>query len=38
MAGEFTSESGGPLARLGPGSRLAGYVIEKQVGAGGMAG
>ncbi len=35
MAGEFTARPGsGPLA---PGSRLAGYVLEEQIGAGGMA-
>src|SRR5215469_14552953 len=28
---------GGMQARLGPGSRIAGYMIEEQVGAGGMA-
>ena len=35
MAGEFTGRQGsGPPA---PGSRLAGYVLEEQIGAGGMA-
>ena len=35
MAGEFTARQGsGPLA---PGSKLAGYVLEEQIGAGGMA-
>jgi serine/threonine protein kinase len=28
---------GGPLAGPGPGSRLAGYLLEEQIGAGGMA-
>jgi serine/threonine protein kinase len=32
-----TAQQGGMQARLGPGSRIAGYVIEEQVGAGGMA-
>ena len=35
--GEFPSTAGGPLAALGPGSRVAGYRLEHQVGAGGMA-
>jgi len=30
-------EAGGSLAGFGPGSRIAGYVLEEQVGAGGMA-
>jgi serine/threonine protein kinase/DNA-binding beta-propeller fold protein YncE len=30
-------EHGGGLAGYGPGSRIAGYVLEEQVGAGGMA-
>ena len=29
--------AGGPLAGFGPGSRIAGYVLAEQVGAGGMA-
>ena len=28
---------GGPLIELGPGSRVAGYLIEELAGAGGMA-
>jgi len=28
---------GGPLSRLAPGSRLAGYLLERQIGVGGMA-
>jgi Protein kinase domain/Putative Ig domain len=35
--GEFAGTAGGPLAALGPGSRVAGYRLEYQVGAGGMA-
>ena len=37
MSGEFSAEQYAVMARLVPGSRLAGYVIEEQVGAGGMA-
>ena len=37
-AGESLPEgAGGTLAGFGPGSRIAGYVLEEQVGAGGMA-
>ena len=35
--GEFPGTASGPLAALGPGSRVAGYRLERQVGAGGMA-
>ena len=35
--GEFPGTAGGPLAALGPGSQVAGYRLERQVGAGGMA-
>jgi DNA-binding beta-propeller fold protein YncE len=34
---ESGQEHGGGLAGYGPGSRIAGYVLEEQVGAGGMA-
>ena len=37
MSSEFSAEQYGVMARLVPGSQLAGYVIEEQVGAGGMA-
>ena len=33
----MTSESAGLFRSLGPGSRIAGYLVEEQVGAGGMA-
>ena len=35
--GEFPGTADGPLAGLGPGSRVAGYRLERQVGVGGMA-
>ena len=34
---EPSQEHGGGLAGYGPGSRIAGYVLEEQAGAGGMA-
>jgi serine/threonine-protein kinase len=37
MSDNFSVPQAGMQARLGPGSRIAGYVIEEQVGAGGMA-
>jgi len=37
MSGEFSAQQYAMMARLVPGSQLAGYVIEEQVGAGGMA-
>jgi len=37
MASEFARRSYGSFGRLGPGSRIAGYLIEEQIGAGGMA-
>ena len=37
VSGEFSAEQYAVMARLVPGSRLAGYLIEEQVGAGGMA-
>jgi serine/threonine protein kinase len=37
MASEFTARSHGLFGELEPGSRVAGYVIEEQIGAGGMA-
>ncbi len=37
MTGEFTSRPQGFLGELEPGSRIAGYVIEERIGAGGMA-
>jgi serine/threonine protein kinase len=35
--GDLRGDGGGSLAGLGPGSRVAGYRLERQVGAGGMA-
>jgi len=37
MSSEFSAQQYAMMARLVPGSQLAGYVIEEQVGAGGMA-
>src|ERR1700722_19719648 len=37
VSSEFSAQQYALMARLVPGSRLAGYVIEEQVGAGGMA-
>ena len=37
MAGDSPAQLGGLLAGLGPGSRVAGYLLEKLVGVGGMA-
>jgi serine/threonine-protein kinase len=37
VSSEFSAQQYGLMARLVPGSQLAGYVIEEQVGAGGMA-
>ena len=37
MSSEFSAQRYAMMARLVPGSQLAGYVIEEQVGAGGMA-
>jgi serine/threonine protein kinase len=37
VAGESPAELGSLLAGLGPGSRVAGYLLEKLVGVGGMA-
>src|SRR5215471_13854249 len=38
MVGEGSDDiASGSLAAFGPGSRLAGYLLEEQVGAGGMA-
>jgi serine/threonine protein kinase len=37
MVGDLGGEAGGSLAGLGSGSRVAGYRLERQVGAGGMA-
>ncbi len=37
MAGDSSAELGGLLAPLGPGSRVAGYLLEGLVGVGGMA-
>ena len=37
MAGESPAQLGGPLSGLAPGSRVAGYVLERLVGVGGMA-
>ena len=37
MAGETPAQLGGPLTGLAPGSRVAGYLLERLVGVGGMA-
>jgi serine/threonine protein kinase len=37
VSSEFSAQQYAMMARLVPGSQLAGYVIEEQVGAGGMA-
>ena len=37
MSEDVPEGSGGALAGFGPGSRIAGYVLEEQIGAGGMA-
>ena len=37
MSSEFSAEQYALMARLVPGRQLAGYVIEEQIGAGGMA-
>jgi serine/threonine-protein kinase len=37
MANDFTSRPEGVYRTLGPGSRIAGYLIGEQIGAGGMA-
>jgi serine/threonine protein kinase len=37
MTSEFTARPAGYFGELEPGSRIAGYVIEEQIGAGGMA-
>ena len=37
MASDFTGRTRGSLGRLESGSRIAGYLIEEQIGAGGMA-
>ena len=37
MSSEFSARHYAMMARLVPGSQLAGYVIEEQIGAGGMA-
>jgi serine/threonine protein kinase len=37
MTSDFARRTYGSFARLGPGSRIAGYLIEEQIGAGGMA-
>ena len=37
MSSEFSAQQYAMMARLVPGSQLAGYVIEEQIGAGGMA-
>jgi serine/threonine protein kinase len=37
VTSDFTVRPYGLLGDLGPGSRIAGYVVEEQVGAGGMA-
>src|ERR1700760_3023866 len=36
MASDFTGRIRGSLGRGEPGSRIAGYLIEEQIGAGGM--
>jgi len=37
VAGESPAQLGGPLSGLAPGSRVAGYLLERLVGVGGMA-
>ena len=37
MAGESPAQLGGPLSGLAPGSRVAGYLLERLIGVGGMA-
>jgi serine/threonine protein kinase len=37
VSGEFSAQQYALMARLVPGSQLAGYVVEEQAGAGGMA-
>jgi serine/threonine protein kinase len=37
VAGESPAQLGGPLTGLAPGSRVAGYLLERLVGVGGMA-
>src|SRR5580692_4384296 len=37
VSSEFSAQQYAAMARLVPGSQLAGYVIEEQIGAGGMA-
>jgi len=37
VSADVPEDSSGALAGFGPGSRIAGYVLEEQVGAGGMA-
>ena len=37
MTGESPARLGGPLSGLAPGSRVAGYLLERLVGVGGMA-
>jgi serine/threonine protein kinase len=37
VAGESQAQLGGPLSGLAPGSRVAGYVLERLIGVGGMA-
>jgi serine/threonine protein kinase len=37
MTSDSVRQAYGSFARLGPGSRIAGYLIEGQIGAGGMA-
>lgn len=37
MTSEFADQPDGFFGKLGPGSRVAGYLIEEQIGAGGMA-
>jgi serine/threonine-protein kinase len=37
MTSDFAGRPNGAYQTLGPGSRVAGYVIEEQIGAGGMA-
>jgi serine/threonine protein kinase len=37
MTSDFARRAYGSFGRLGPGQRIAGYLIEEQIGAGGMA-
>ena len=36
MTSDFAQQSYGSSEKLGPGSRIAGYLIEERIGSGGM--